>query len=339
MKRQVSFFLGTVLFIFATLLARAQQESPLASSVESTRHYGSNYSELVRGALPKANAAALSKMLVNVRRAAAAEKPLTIADPRELEKTFGLRERGEPDSTGYLDVGEAVYKVDTKRQRSYLVRRYTDVQPVARKEFEPELKAIRSAHQELAERVGVPRQEVFFADFREILSETDGHPELEKGVKGEIQSAGAVSTFVRAVGGILVEGSYLRMSSIDAKRLEMLDAHWPVVRLSEVALKRGLRSPAESLPSITKRIASESKGQAVSVRMAIVLRPVESSKTMGAAEFVPSLKVGVVPQSVKAENGYRTDAGEIFFVDLVRGAPAFADPAALDTSKPRSAKE
>jgi hypothetical protein len=235
-------------------------------------------------------------------------------------------------------VGEAVYKIDAKRQRFYLVRRYPEAPPVSRKGFETELKAIRGAHQELAERLGVPRQEVFFADFREILSETDGHPELEKGVKGEIQAAGAVTTMLRAVGGILVEDSYLRLSSIDAKRLELMDARWPVVRLSDAALKKGLRSPSESAPSIAKRIASESKGQAVSVRMAIVLRPVASNSAR-ATEFVPSLRVGVVPQSVKTEDGYRTDAGEVFFIDLVRGAPAFADPVALDTAKPRLARE
>lgn len=335
MKNLMRFFLGAVLLLSGVLAAMAQ-ESPLGSNAAVAGRYSTNYAEAVRAALPKANAAMLTKLLANVQKAAAAEKPLAIADPRQLEKTFGLRERGDADASGYLDVGEAAYKVDTQRQRFYLVRRYADVQPVSRKEFEPELKAIRTAHQELAERLGVPRQEVFFADFREILSETDGHPELEKGVKGEIQSAGAVTTMLRAVGGILVEGSYLRLSSIDAKRLELMDLRWPAVHLSDATLKKGLRSPVESLPSITKRIAAESKGQAVSVRMAIVLRPVAASATARVTKFVPSLKVGVVPQSVKTENGYRTDAGEIFYIDLVRGAPAFADPAALDSAQPRS---
>jgi hypothetical protein len=335
MKTLTKFSLSTA-WLLPWVLAAMAQESPLGSNAAVAGRYSANYAEAVRAALPKANPAMLTKLLAKVKTAAAAEKPLAIADPRQLEKTFGLRERGDADTSGYLDVGEAVYKVDAQRQRFYLVRRYGDVQPVPRKEFEPELEAIRSAHQELAERLGVPRQEVFFADFREILSETDGHPELERGVKGEIQSAGAVTTMLRAVGGILVEGSYLRLSSIDAKRLELMDMRWPTVHLSDAALRKGLRSPEESLPSITKRIAAESKGQAVSVRMAIVLRPVAASATARVTEFVPSLKVGVVPQSVKTENGYRTDAGEIFYIDLVRGEPAFADPAALDTARPRS---
>ncbi|HSS99148.1 MAG TPA: hypothetical protein VLK33_19070 [Terriglobales bacterium] len=330
MKNKMGLFLSTILLISCAIAVSAQ-ESPLGSSVEASRRYSNNYAEIVRAALPKADAAMLTKLLANVRAAAAEEKPLAIADPRQFEKTFGLRERGQADASGYLDVGEAVYRVDAERQRFYLVRRYADAQPVPRKEFERELKAIQQSHRQFTEQVGFPSKEIFFTDFREILSETDGHPELEKGVKGEIMSAGAVTTVLRTVGGIMVEGSYLRLSSIDAKRLELMDLRWPAIRLSAPTLRKGLRSPADSIPAITKRIAAESKGQPVNVRMAIVLRPVMATPTARATEFVPSLKVGVVPQAVKTEGGYRTDAGEEFFIDLIKGAPAFADPVTADT--------
>jgi hypothetical protein len=37
--------------------------------------------------------------------------------------------------------------------------------------------------------------------------------------------------------------------------------------------------------------------------------------------YVPALKVGIKPQSVRVEDGYRTDAGEVFYSDLLRTAP------------------
>ncbi len=91
-------------------------------------------------------------------------------------------------------------------------------------------------------------------DFREILSQTDGHPVLKKGVRGEIQSEGATTTLLRAVGGVLVEGSYARISSVDAKRLALIDIRWPNVRLSDAALKNGVRSPEDVVEALIKRV-------------------------------------------------------------------------------------
>ncbi len=330
MKRQTAALcVGLVLGLTAVMAA---QESPLGSPRRIATRYGANYEEMVREALPKADLAMLNQVMEKVRAEAAAEKPLAITDPRQLEKAFGLRERGEADASGYFEVGEAAYRVDPDGQRLYLARRYGDVRRVPRKEFAGELAAIKTAHQELAERLGIPRSEVMFSDTREILSETDGHPELEKGVKGEIMAEGAVTTMLREVGGVLVEGSFVRVSSLDAKRLDLLDVRWPRLRLSKEALRAGIRSPQEVLPNITRRVAADSQGQPVNVRMAVVLRPVQAAR---AVEFVLSLKVGVAPQSIKTENGYRTDAGEVFFVDLVKGAPAFADPAARDSAEPK----
>jgi hypothetical protein len=331
----VKVLLGLV-WTIATAGVAMPQASPLGSPADVAGRYSTNYEVAVRSALPKVDADTVTKLMATVREDGAAEKPLAITNPRELERVFGLRERGEADASGFFDVGEAVYQVDDKRHRIYLAHRYSDVRGVPRKEFERQLAEIRTVHRELVERLGIPRREVMFTDFREILSETDGHPKLENGYKGEILCVGAVTTILRSVGGILVEGSYLRLSSVDPKRLDLVDVRWPAVRLAEGVLKEGVRSPEESLQNIVKRVASNSKGQAVNVRMAVVLRPVTSDRESQRMEFVPSLKVGVATQSMKTEDGYRTDAGEVFYIDLVRGAQAFAEEPARDTAEPKS---
>jgi hypothetical protein len=334
MKTQLLRTLTGLATLLAGAAATAAQDSPLGSPAASAGRFTTDYAEAVRAALPPVDAGALAKLVAAARSAAAAEKPLAAASPRGLERAFGLRERGDADAFGFIDAGDAVYRVDPERQRFHLTYRNVEPKRVPREEFKREAAAIREAHLALADRLGIPRHEVFFVDAREILSETDGHPELEKGVQGEILAEGVVTTMLRAVGGILVEGSYARLSSVDAQRLELVDVRWPAVRLSDAALERGLRSPREVVESITRRVTESSKGAAINVRMALVLRPLEPSKERRGVEFVPALKVGVEPQSIRTEDGYRTDAGEVFYVDLVKGAPPFADADAPDAAEP-----
>lgn len=326
MKTILSTVAITLAFV-TTAAAQTPAYNALGSPADASRRYGSNYAELVRAAMPKVDAAAVTKLVATVRQAAAAQRPMAVTDPRQLEKVFGLSERGEPNVLGYVDAGEMVYRVDTERQRIYLARRHGgEPKRIPRKEFAPQLAEIRAAHADLATRLGVSEREVLFTDFREILSETNGHPELQKGAPvGEIMAEGAVTTILRSVGGVLVEESHARLSSLDAKQIDLVDVRWPQVRVSEAALRSGFRGPQESVQSIAERLSASSKGQPVSVVMAVVLRPLPLGGTQRTIEYVPALKVKVKPQSIKTENGYRTDAGEVFYVDLVRGAPAFAD--------------
>ena len=302
-------------------------DSPLGSPSALVGRYTNNYEEAVRAALPEVDSSAIVKVMEAVRVASAAEKPLVIVTVRDLEKFFSFRERGLLNDSTYVDVGEAVYRFDNGAGRIYVAWRLGSVAPVARKQFAAEIPAIRSAHDALIERLGIPRQEVMFVDFREILSETDGHPVLEKGVKGEIQSEGATTTVLRAVAGVLVEGSYLRVSSVNGKRLASLDMRWPIVRLSEATFASGFRPPKDALEAIVKRVSASSGDLAVNVRMAVVLRPVDPARP---TEFVPALKIGVQPRTVKTDQGYRTDAGEVFYSDLVRGSP-LVEPLLRDT--------
>jgi hypothetical protein len=308
------------------------QSSPLGSPAELVGRFSENYAEAVRSALPPIDAAELAKVIQGVQAAATKEKPLTIGSASELEKFFSLRERrgrGQIGSADFVDAGDAAYNFDAAAGRIYVAWRRSDVEPVSRETFASRIKDIRNAHHMLSERLGIPREEVMFTDFREILSETDGHPVLQNGIKGPIQSEGGTTTLLRAVGGVLVEGSYLRVSSVDAKSLMLVDVRWPRVRLSDAALKN-LRSPRDVMEVITKRVATSAKGLPVNVRMAVVLRPMDRSKPN---EFVPSLKIGVQPKSVKTKDGFRTDAGEVFYSDLLRDSPPIVESVTHDTEQ------
>jgi hypothetical protein len=102
---------------------------------------------------------------------------------------------------------------------------------------------------------------------------------------------------------------------------------WPAVKLADEVRAGGLRAPQDVMGEIVKRIETTSNRLPVSVLMAIVLRPLDFAKP---GVYVPSLKVGVKPQSVKTADGYRTDAGEVFYSDLLTSSPPIVTPEAKD---------
>jgi hypothetical protein len=60
------------------------------------------------------------------------------------------------------------------------------------------------------------------------------------------------------------------------------------------------------------------------------LRPITSAKEV---TYVPAVRVAVQPQSARVGDGYRTDAGEVFHIDLMTGSAEFADADAKDAAQ------
>ena len=316
--------------LFACTVAAAQpQQSPLGSPADTNGKFSANYSEIVRAALPPVDAAALAKLMKDVRTAAAAEKPLQINDVGQLEKFFSIKPRALKGTIELTDAGDDSYSFNPVTRRIYLAHKHGETKPVAREEFRPQLAAIRAAHAALAEKIGLPKEQIYFTDVREVLAQASAHPR-QGGAQGPIQSEGAVTTMLRAVGGLLVDGSYFRAISKDADRLELLDLRWPRLKLATNVVDSRLRAPRDVAPSVIKRVTTNSKQLPVSVRMAVVLRPITTANEV---TYVPAVRVGVQPQSLRVGDGFRTDAGEVFHIDLVTGSAEFADADAKDAAQ------
>lgn len=307
------------------------QDNPLGTPAAAVGRFSENYAEAVRMALPPIDNDGLAKVMERVRAAAANSKPLAISNSAELEKFFGLRSRNPDKSGDFVDAGDAVYRFEPQAGRLYVTWRLTDVKPVARATFSKRIKGIRSAHEALASRLGISANEVMFTDFREVLTKTDRRVPASTAATADspIMAEGGTTTLLRAVGGVLVEGSYLRVSSPDAKRMSLVKASWPRVQLTD-ASARQLRAPKDMLDEFAKRIANDSRGVPVSVRMAVVLRPVDPAKP---GMYVPSLKIGVEPKAIKTADGYRTDAGMVYYSDLLKDSPAFVEASGGDTAE------
>ncbi|HET9651670.1 MAG TPA: hypothetical protein VFP36_05745 [Usitatibacter sp.] len=290
------------------------QESPLGSPAGAAERYSADYASLVRTAMPRIDAAGLERLMENVRQSPA--RGIGLRDAQDAAKLLNLRTRGGKGDAREVDAGDAIVRYDPAAGHLRVIWRPSDTPAATRDRFKPLIPEIRRSHDALAARLGIEKRDVLFVDFREVLSQSDGR--AQDGPRLPIVSEGATSTYLRAVAGVLVEGSFARINSIDAKQLGGVDVRWSSVKLAEEARAGGLRGPQDVLAEIVKHVEGGAKGMPVNVRMAVVLRPVDRAKP---GLYVPSLKIGVKPQSVKTEDGYRTDAGEVFYSDLLKGAP------------------
>lgn len=318
--------------------APAGTASDLGSPAQPRARFTADYRAAVEAALPRVAAADLSRRLRAAVAEDAAANPLAVRDAGAWTALFGVEPSADRSVSAdeLVEGKEASYLVAPQSGRLYMTIRRPDAKPYAREAFKQMLPRIRRAHQALAQRVGIPARQVFFTDFRETLAQsTPGSP--AEGREGPIESAGATTTLLRAVGGVLVDGSFALMSSVNAEQIEMVDVRWPRVLLAPEVDVAKVVAPSELAARIAERIAADAKGQAVTVRMAVVLRPLRHAHR---SYFVPSLRVGVLPATERvADAGYRTEAGQEFYLDLV---PGLADLEERDerelvpgTSKPK----
>jgi len=309
-------------FVLGVAAAVPSSAQPAASDLGSPREaatvYSSDYRALVAGALPKVGADALGRRLTAVRAEAERARGLSARDAASWTALVGLdagpRKGDRPGELVELDAG--AYLVDAEAGRFLASLAHPDAKPVPRRELARQLPEIRRAHEALAERIGLPKTEIFHADFREILAQSTPAPGLAGARESEIESFGATTTLLRASGGLLVDGSYATLTSLDARRLDRVEVRWPAIRLLPEVDGGKLLAPADLADRLMRRIESAARGREVNVLMAVVLRPVAAGAR---TYFVPSLRVGVTPKSVKQGDGYVTEAGEELYVDLVAG--------------------
>ena len=230
-------------------------------------------------ALPPIDNDGLAKVMERVRAAAAANsKPLAISNSAELEKFFGLRSRNPDKSGDFVDAGDAVHRFEPQAGRLYVTWRLTDVKPVARATFSKRIRAsaaprgTRQPAGHFGQRGDSP------TDFREVLTKTDRRVPASTAATADspIMAEGGTTTLLRAVGGVLVEGSYLRVADAHA-------AHEPREGQLAAGATDGCVGPTTACAEGHARRVRQAdrqrfRGVPVSVRMAVVLRPVDAAK-------------------------------------------------------------
>jgi hypothetical protein len=241
-----------------------------------------------------------------------------VRDAATWTALFGLDAKARAgDRPGELvDLDAGSFLADAEAGRFLVSLSHPDAKPMPRRDFARRLPEIRRAHEALADRIGLAQGEILHVDFREILAQSTPAPGLAGARESEIESFGATTTLLRSAGGLLVDGSWASLTSLDERRIDRVEVRWPPIRLLPEVATGKLLAPADLADRIVRRIDSAARGREVNVLMAVVLRPVAAGAR---TYFVPSLRVGVAPRAVKAGDGYSTEAGEEFYLDLVAG--------------------
>lgn len=295
--------------------------SPLGTPASEANVYSDSAAEAVKRALPAISAEELSAMMKKMQATLATQKPLALQSTAELEKLFSIRSRGEEVIDDFTNSNDASYRFSKETGRARVLWRQGETKGIPRAQFAARLEPIRATHLAIAGKIGIQKSDIFFVDFRETLSQSDADPRLGKVASTAIESESATSTILRAVDGVMIDGSFLRMSSMDEKNHRAVDLRWPSVTLGKNALSE-LRAPKALADSIIKRVEQSNKGSAINVRMAVVMRSVDRAKP---GEFVPMLRIAIKPKAIKTDTGFNTDAGEMFYMNLASGLPEFAD--------------
>jgi len=155
--------------------AALAQESPLGSSSTAANRYSNDYAALVKGAMPAIDAKGLGRAMSGVRDAKVGA--LGLHSREEIGKALDLRVRDEKEtgreSHREVDAGDAVYRYDPDSAHLRAIWRTADKPARERDAFKAELPEIKRAHETLVAHLGVDRKEVYFVDFREVLSQND----------------------------------------------------------------------------------------------------------------------------------------------------------------------
>jgi hypothetical protein len=125
---------------------------------------------------------------------------------------------------------------------------------------------------------------------------------------------------LRALEGLMVEGSVVKIASKRSGKYESFSLVWPMFRYHPDLQSFDLRERDALVREIESRVTDVvNNDEEVNVLMAVVLRPVMVD---GGRVFVPSLRVGVLPNDGQA--------GAMFYVDLAKATLEYDDGAAED---------
>lgn len=317
----------------ATNVAIAQvnpkvETTQLGSSARVVGAFSQDLALATRTALPSYDDQALGSMIEMV-----AKKYANGLDPLEvnlnaIESLYEIKVTGE----GEVQERDYGYQISKKEGRIYLHKDRTTFKPYSLTRGATELRMARQTHPALLKMFGIDKSQ--FSSFNSNLILLEGIQKMANGDYGRPKAAlvdNVYSYAQRAIEGIMVDGSYVKVLSKDARTNEGLIINWPRFQIHPGLLKFDVKSKTEILDEALvhlKRVANPKNES--NIKMAVVFRPVMMGETR---IFIPSMKIGLYSRPVadtfaddKGENG------DLFYVDLMKQALTYTERADQDVN-------
>ncbi|MBT3980165.1 MAG: hypothetical protein HOE90_02365 [Bacteriovoracaceae bacterium] len=314
-----------ILIILTTLVAvSAHAENDLGTRKEVSEKFNREYDQAVVEAFPSFKSAVIQRRLQSIQKKyLRGFDPLKIKNFTTLQKTFRFPIQDiRPGQTFVEKEKVFAYELDRSSGRLYIHKNMEKVPPMKKILAQRQLKQVKKQHDQLMTRLGIDRSQLLFTETNFMLLQTGPAPG-----GNQRPSAVMVDSFftyaVRAIDGLMVDGSFVRLNSKNAKTLYGVDITWPKFSFHP-ALKNFELKKNQLLIGEISRIVNQTmvKGDKINVKMAMVLRPVWTGRTL---HYIPSMKVGV--HSGKGE------AGNMFYVDVLKQRVKYDVRANKDSSE------
>lgn len=310
-----SLIVSGILFQAATLSPARAAESELGSSKEAENYMSNDYERAAVLAMPKFQAADLSRKFEEIRKKyPRGSDTITVHHLRELEKVFALPAGDFKSDATYYDNGKVAYEVNPASGRVAIVFNTDDLPSLNKakaKELAPQV--IRE-QKEYLKKLGIDTTQVLFSESGFMYQQTSSKKGSSLVPPSEVEVDSIFSYGLRALEGILVDGSHFRLASKAPQKLDTLAVRWPRFEFHPLIKSFEIRSANELIKEAAGKIRVSAHSNKVNVKMAVVFRPVLYK---GQQTFIPSLRVGVRP-----DNG---EAGEIFYLNLIHQALEFQE--------------
>jgi len=295
----------------------AMAASELGSPAETKATLSSDYTQLVENAFPKFDAPALKIRFQGIAmKYTTSLDTIKVRDLRGLEQLMNINlQQHAPELKVFKQEGLS-YEVNPDIGK---IRFYSAIQtPLAltRAVGLQRLPEFTQRHEAVIAQMGVPQDQIFFNKTSLLLTEGSTNPKDGAVRKTEPVVTGVTTHVIRAIDGIIVEGSYAKVSSFSPDKINAVHLNWPRLQLHPTFNNFEPRNQQSLKQAIADRVKAIAGSEKANVKMAVVLLPVTEG---GVTHMTPVMKVGV-----RTESG---GEGVIFYEGLSDQAIQIEKPA------------
>jgi hypothetical protein len=330
LSKLTTFALGAAVILSLSAEAMARAENPYGSPADAAGIFTRDYRKGVEAAFPPFDPRQLQERLeVIAKKYGGREDPVRLRSLEAIEDLFGLAPADRKDADNVVEQRRTYYEADPDLGTAYYYRDMEKVSPMPYGRAAKLQGDVAREHLALLDKMGVGKDEVFYTEtfFMMLQSSTDPEAGPVEETKPVVD---VIATYVlRSLEGLMVEGSNVKIASKRPGKIETVSLDWPLFRYHPNLRSFDLRDRDDLVREIESRVTDVvNNDEEVNVMMAVVLRPVFVG---GGQTFVPSLRVGVLPNDGQA--------GAMFYVDLPKTTLDYDDGESEDADqRPRKTK-
>lgn len=306
------------------LVNGAMAASELGSPAETKATLSSDYTQLVESAFPKFDAPMLKARFDGVvKKYSQGLDTIKIRNLGDMERLMKINVlQHAPGLKLFKNEGEGLgYEVNPDIGKIRYVNMVKTPLALSKAMGLQRLPEFTKRHEALIEQMGVAKDQIFFNKTSLLLNQGETNPKAGPVKKMEPIVTGVTTHVIRAIDGIIVEGSHAKITSFSTDKINAVHLNWPGLKLHPAIRNFEPKSQQSLKQAIADRVKTIAGREKANVKMAVVLLPV----TEGGTTYVaPVMKV-----AVRTESG---GAGVVFYESLSNQAIQIEKPATDNAS-------